>query len=182
MSTLTCDKENHFSSDASLPNLLLYPRYYISRTDDNRIVASGTLRTDETEWVTSVQLLREGSYVFSLSGTYTSEGSVSWDFCGEQGGINERLHFDMVKSVCRAHYIEEVSGGLTCYESLGGSSLLTNPIEPLQLSSGVQYFRNNFAPVIVFVGSAIVTLVLLMAVFKQRHQRTFTRLDTTDHA
>ena len=180
-STLTCDKEHHLSSDASLPNLLLYPRYYISRTDDNRIVASGTLRTDETEWVTSVQLLREGSYVFSVSGTYTSEGYVSWDFCGEQGGINERLHFDMVKSVCRAHYIEEVSAGLTCYESLGGSSLLTNPIESLQLSGGAQYFRNYVAPFATLIGGLVVMLALVAMIAQRRKQRKFARLDTTEH-
>ena len=109
------------------------------------------------------------------------DGSLPWDFCGEQGDINERLHFDMVKSVCRAHYIEEVSAGLTCYESLGGSSLLTNPIESLQLSGGAQYFRNYVAPFATLIGGLVVMLALVAMIAQRRKQRKFARLDTTEH-
>jgi len=190
--TFACTKDHHLSTDATLPNLVTYPRYYISRTDDNRVVASGTLRTNATEWVTSVSLLREGSYVFSVSGSYGSvswdrralevSNTLSWDFCGEQGGINERLHFDMVKSVCHAHYIEEVDA-LSCDGEWSTGTLLTNPIEKITASNELQSIR-SVTSAVEFVAAACVVAALALVVVAARRSamKKFARLDTTEHA
>ena len=129
-----------------------------------------------------MQLLREGSYVFSVSGTYTSEGYVSWDFCGEQGGINERLHFNMVKSVCRAQYVEEVGDATACYTELGGESVLNKPIKELKATNALRVFRSDLS-VLFMVAAALVVAALAVAitVAKRRKSRKFLRLDTTEH-
>ena len=105
-----CSKENVNMPDATFPNLLTYPRYFISDAEGRVLLEQGTMRVGAVEDVMEVKLPREGSFVFSVSGHYLSEsGSLSWDFCGEQGGIGERLHFDMVHGVCKSHYIEELN-------------------------------------------------------------------------
>jgi len=181
--TFACTKDHHLSTDATLPNLVTYPRYYISRTDDNRVVASGTLRTDATEWVTSVKLLREGSYVFSVSGTYSGD-SISWDFCGEQGGIGERLHFNMVKSLCRAHYIEEVDGELSCESEELGGMLLTDPIEELKASSSLQNIRSSLSTLLLACAVCVAAALAVLAVKVRSYnsKKSFARLNTTEHA
>ena len=111
-----CSKENvNTSPDATLPNLLTYPRYFISDAEGRVLLEQGTMRVGTVEDVREVKLPRDGSFVFSVSGHYLSEsGTLSWDFCGEQGGIGERLHFDMVHGVCKSHYTEELSNELSC--------------------------------------------------------------------
>ena len=185
---ITCSKEHHFSPDATIPNILMYPRYFISDAEGRKLMQQGTMRGDAEEDVREVKLPREGAYVFSVSGDYLSEtGTLSWDFCGEQGGINERLHFNMVHGVCKPHYIEVLDSELSCDGEWSTGSLFdTHPIEPLSASSKLSAMR--FALHIgLAVGAVVGVVALVMLVLGSRRKRPsmknveFSRLDVTEH-
>jgi hypothetical protein len=182
-----CSKENvNTSPDATLPNLLTYPRYFISDAEGRVLLEQGTMRVGVVEDVREVKLPREGSFVFSVSGHYLSEGgSLSWDFCGEQGGIGERLHFDMEHGVCKSHYIEELNDDLTCDGEWNTNSLSSAPIKPLSASSQLSGARFGMqVGTLVVAGVAMVAMVLmLLAKGRTKAKDTkFARLDTTEHA
>ena len=183
----TCSKENvNTSPDATLPNLLTYPRYFISDAEGRVLLEQGTMPVGAMMDVREVKLPRDGSFVFSVSGHYLSEsGTLSWDFCGEQGGIGERLHFDMVHGVYKPHYIEELNGELT-------GNLLSNPISHLSTSSQLSGVRFGLQIGTLVAGAVALVALVLVFLVKGRTSTTkeaqvaknvqFARLDTTEHA
>ena len=117
-------------------------------------------------------------------GIYSGD-SISWDFCGEQGGINERLHFNMVKSVCRAHYIEEVDGELSCASEEPNGVQLTEPIEPLKASSSLQNLRSSMSTLLLGVAACVAVALTILVVNMRNNNKSkkeFARVDTTEHA
>lgn len=150
------------------------------------------MRVAEEENVRDVKLPREGAFVFSVSGHDTTSASdrrflsesstISWDFCGEQGGLNERLHFNMVHGVCKAHYIEEV-GEVSCEGEWATSQLLTSPIDHLLASTELSEIRSGLQ-IAILISGAIGGIALLVIVYRSKSPRKvvrFDRLDTSDH-
>lgn len=193
---LSCSKEHHLSVDATLPNILTYPRYFISDAEGRVLMQQGTMRVAVEEDVREVKLPREGAFVFSVSGHDTSSvpdrrflsgsSTISWDFCGEQGGLNERLHFNMVHGVCKPHYIEQV-GELSCDgEWSTDTALLTQPTMPLRDSAGITRLRFGLQ-IETLVASLIgvIALIVLVAVKIRRRpvvkKIEFSALDSTEH-
>lgn len=170
---VACSKEHHLSPDAAIPNVLTYPRYFISDAEGRKLLQQGTMRTEVMQDVRDVKLLREGSFVFSVSGHYLSEtGTLSWDFCGEQGGINERLYFNMVHGVCYPHYIETLDGELSCDGEWTSGTLLSQPIKPLSASSSLSTvrFREELGLLLgAFVGLIALALLIAKRLANNRH-------------
>ena len=111
---MTCSTEHHLTPDARIPNILAYPRYYISEANNHTLVKFGTLRNGTVAETTTVKLNDDESYVFSVSGHYSHDsGNVTWHFCGENGGLGERLYFDIVDGVCVSDRVETIPA-LSC--------------------------------------------------------------------
>ena len=191
MHDVTCSAEHHLSPDANLPNILTYPRYYISDGEGHNLIAQGTLRDDTIEDVTNVKLPREGAFVFSVSGHDLFEsGSLSWDFCATEGVIGQRLHFNMVHGVCKPHYVEVIPE-LSCEGEWSSSVDLSHSHTELQDSSFLNSFRSslNATSLVAFVLAACAVALVLIAAGRRLYSHsknsskkiTFQSIDMTEH-
>ena len=150
------------------------------------LLEQGTMRVGAMMGVREVKLPRDGSFVFSVSGHYLSEsGTLSWDFCGEQGGIGERLHFDMVHGVCKSQYIKVLNDDLSCDGEWSTGLLLTAPIKSIAVSSQLAETRFGLEiETLVAFGVALVAMVLMLFAWRRKVRPSkvqFARLDTTEH-
>lgn len=153
----------------------------------------GTRRSDAVEEeVRDVQLPREGAFVFSVSGYYSSEdGALSWDFCGENGGIGERLHFHMEHGVCKPDFLEFLDTELSCADETDVGVALTAPVKDITASPSLKQLRT-------WMHAGVLSVAMLMAVAftlflikrpsnplvdaaKSPHKPSFARLDATEH-
>ena len=150
------------------------------------------MRGGAVEDIRDVKLPREGAFIFSVSGHYLSEdGTLSWDFCGEQGGIAERLHFTMEHGVCKPHYLETLSDDANCDGEWSTGSHLTSAFKPVTASSQLSGLRSTLHVGVVLVAFLMMMAIALMFSKKStqartqhnqaQHSVTFQRLDTTEH-
>ena len=79
-----------------VPNLLTYPRYYISNDADGSIVSEGTLCRGDNSTCTNE--LKNGNYVFRVGGH--AKGDETWEFCGVEGIVGEELSFIIAGGSC----------------------------------------------------------------------------------
>jgi len=183
-----CSKEGDLSPDATLPNLLTYPRYFIADTDTNKVIQVGTLDLDVRHKSVTVPLPSEGSFVFSVSGHYLAGNELTWNFCGLSGTISERVHFRMRNGLCEATDFVPLdsSSGDQCDGEWSTGHLLLSPVIPLAESdtlATIHYDINVFTYVAAALGLVALGLVLVsMRNYQSPSNRGFTRVDTTQHA
>lgn len=186
---ISCSKENHFSPDATIPNILTYPRYFISDTGGRTLMQQGTMRVNAAEDVRDVKLPREGAYILSVSGHYLSvSGTLSWNFCGEQGSINERIHFNMVNGVCQPLYIETLNSELSCDgDWITRSHFIAPTVEALTASSKLSSVRLGLhVGLWISMVFGVLALVILLAskyIHRKQHEVVkvqFSHLNLTD--
>lgn len=199
-----CSKEGDLSPDASLPNLLTYPRYFIADTDTYKVIQSGTMNLDVRNMDVTVPLPSEGSFVFSVSGHYLSGNTLTWNFCGLSGTISQRVHFRMRDGLCEATDFEPLDDppGDQCKNEWSTGMLILSPIVPLGESeslSAIRYDVNVLTVVAAITG--LLALALVVATTMRRPNAAapattdqpapserrgrfgkFVRLDTTEHA
>jgi len=84
------------------PDVVVYPRYYITSEDRTKLMHVGSLCLLNTEEICELILPREGKFVFRVAGYERIEGETSWSFCGVNGLLNEDLQFEMRNGKCVA--------------------------------------------------------------------------------
>lgn len=108
-------------SDIEMPYELIYPRYFITNIDRTEIVANGSMCLHEHFEVCEEILPPKGKFVFRVAGYELVEGDATWKFCGEEGGINDELQFEIHDGKCHA-----ISNVLNAEDMCDG--ILTNVI------------------------------------------------------
>jgi len=193
-----CSKEGDLSPDATLPNILTYPRYFIADTDRNKVIQSGTLNKDVRRVGVTVPLPSEGNFVFSVSGHYLSGNTLTWDFCGLSGTISQRVHFRMRNGLCEATDFEPLDdpAGDQCEDEWSTGMLILSPIVGLEESTSLAtiHYELNLVTVVAAVMGLIALALVVVAV--RKHQTSspddsskrrgrrgkFVPVDTTEHA
>lgn len=183
---LTCSAYSYYSRDPTLPNILSYPRYFFSDHDGRLLLEQGTLYSDVSSSARSVTLPRDGSFVFSVSGHYLAGGSLSWEFCGVSGGVNERVYFRTRHGICEVINMETVNDGLSCENEWTSGFLLSDPILPIKASTSLHNERIAFG-VLEIVGGVLGLVALVLVVRRRqldddsRKITKFQSVDTTEH-
>ena len=74
--------------------------YYISDTEGNHLITSGTLCDDMISYQCWVPL-KDGTYVLRVGGGLTIDsGDHTWSFCGKTGGAQQQLVFTIADGEC----------------------------------------------------------------------------------
>jgi hypothetical protein len=110
------------------PNVLSYPRYYISNDDRTKLIHSGSLCLHDDKEICEEILPREGEFVYRVAGfDDNGDASITWDFCGVKGTLGQELEFSMKGGKCVAGALVSASDyceGIVSLAHIRGEILL----------------------------------------------------------
>jgi hypothetical protein len=121
--TNPCD----IGSDLMFPNVLSYPRYYISNDDRTKLIHSGSLCLHDDKEICEEILPHEGDFVYRVAG-FDQGNNLTWDFCGVKGTLGQELEFSMQGGKCVAGALmsaSEICDGVVSVASISGELLLS---------------------------------------------------------
>lgn len=181
-----------------VPAVLVYPKYFITRTPDTprrrlltdmeqngRLISEGSLCDPKGGEVCVEGLENGGNYKFFVSGR--AQGDETWSFCNTSGVVGEELHFRMEDGVCYPE--RKTSAELICVtppaELSGAGALSPEDALDAELLDSAVAPSAAMTVEIVAAGSIFVMALLFVVskVFKKQDEIKFVELaQSSTHA
>lgn len=172
--------------DLRYPDVLVYPRYFITNAEGDELIHEGSLCEIESEKICHEHMPHDGKFIFRVAG-FVKDGSISWDFCGVQGGIAEEVEFEMDHGKCKAlqtFTANELCTGILSVAVLKGELMLkgvtTDALSEFDTWALEEMLKVNFnAPVTVnswvlgSTGSLVVSFSVTITMEERGYDGTF---------
>ena len=119
--TAICDTRDSGPDDILVPDIVVYPKYYIMNDMRTKVLQEGTVCKDRSTEYCEEPLPHNGNFVFRVTG-FNSD--ASWNFCDTEGSMKEELVFSMKDGKCspiRTHTAADYCAGIVSFMVLTGT-------------------------------------------------------------